>query len=219
MTLDPEQFVITRRRKKYKFALFHNAGNCFEFHDWRDFAKKQSLKNIVVEVGAGTGLFLVELAEKYSEKTFIALDIKADRLQKGARLAAEKGLTNIYFVRARADQLLEVVKPGSVMQIWLTFSDPFPKKRDAKKRLTHPKFLELYKKAHVSKNAELLFKTDSHPLFDWSLEQLVASGWRLSRLTFDLHESDLPADYKTMTTYEKKWTKQGLPIYFLRASL
>lgn len=212
-TLNPKDFIITRKRKKYRFALFHNAENCFELNEWQATLQGSTLQNVTVEIGAGTALFLVELAARHPEQTFIALDVKADRLQKGARAALERGLTNIYFVRARADQLLEVVKPGTVQDIWLTFSDPFPKKRDAKRRLTHPKFLELYKNAHMSKNAELLIKTDSHALFDWSLEQLVLSGWRLTRLTYDLHESDLPSDFKIMTTYEKKWTEQGLPIY------
>lgn len=215
--LDPKQFVITRKRKKYRFALFHNAENCFELADWQSF-QGQTLKNVVVEVGAGTGLFSVELAARHPQKTFIALDVKGDRLQKGARKALELGLKNVYFVRARADQLLEVVRPGSVSELWLTFSDPFPKKRNAGRRLTHPNFLKLYKKAHVSKNAKLYIKTDNHALFDWSLEQLVASGWHLVELSYDLHESDLSDDYKIMTTYEQRWTSEGLPIYFVSAS-
>ena len=211
--LDPKEFIITRKRKKYRFALFHNAENCFELSDWQPLVAK----NLVVEVGAGTAVFLVELARRYPSKTFIALDVKADRLQKGACAALELGLKNIFFVRARADQLLEVVKPGSARDIWLTFSDPFPKKSDAKRRLTYPAFLEIYRNAHVSKNAHLYMKTDDHVLFDWTLEQLVATKWQIDALTFDLHESDLHDDYKIMTTYEEKWTSQGLTIYFVAA--
>lgn len=221
--VEPKDFIITRKRKKYRFALFHNAENCFELADWKVFLQGASLlqggtlQAVTVEVGAGTGLFLVELAARHPDQTFVALDVKADRLQKGARTALERGLTNIFFVRARADQLLEVVQPGTVRAIWLTFSDPFPKKGDAKRRLTHPKFLELYTSAHVGKNAQLLLKTDSHGLFDWSLEQLATSGWRLSALSYDLHDSNLADDYKIMTTYEQKWTAEGLPIYFVQA--
>lgn len=211
--VNPDQFIITRKRKKYRFALFANAQNCFELEQWKPLKQK----NLVVEVGSGTGLFLSELAKLHPEQTFIAIDVKADRLQKGARAALEAGLDNIFFVRARADQLLEVVKPGTVQATWLTFSDPFPKKRDAKNRLTHPKFLELYKKAHVAKDAQILMKTDSHSLFDWSLEQLVSTGWSLTQLSYDLHDSDVSSDYKIMTTYEQKWTNQGLPIYFVAA--
>lgn len=212
--LDPKQFVITRKRKKYRFALFHNAENCFELDEW----KKLGGKNIVVEVGAGTGLFLVAMAKQELAKQFIAVDVKADRLQKGAREALELGLTNIFFVRARADQLLEIVAPQTVSALWLTFSDPFPRKRDAARRLTHSHYLDIYKKAHVAKNAKLYIKTDSHALFDWSLEQLVENHWQLDELTYDLHESQLPDVYKIMTSYEQKWTSQGLPIYFCSAS-
>ncbi len=211
--VDPTQFIITRKRKKYRFALFENAENCFELAEWQPLTGK----NLTVEVGAGTGLFLAELAKKYPNQKFIALDVKGDRLQKGARKALEEGLDNIYFVRARADQLMEVVQPGSVKNLWLTFSDPFPKKRDSKRRLTHPRFLEIYKKAYVAKNANLFMKTDNHSLFDWSLEQLVVSGWRISELSFDLHDSNLPDDYKIMTTYEKKWVAENRIIYLVAA--
>lgn len=216
--LDPNDFVISRKRKKYRFVLFHNAANCYELSNWQpELIGPASAEGLVVEVGAGTGLFLVELAAKFPNKRFIALDVKADRLQKGARSALEKGLINIWFVRARADQLLEVVQPHTVHELWLTFSDPYPKKRDAKHRLTHPRYLELYKKAHVAKNAKLYMKTDNHDLFDWSLEQLVTSHWTLQELSYDLHESSLVSDYKYMTTYEQRWTSQGLPIYFVAA--
>jgi len=213
VTVNPDDFIIARKRKKYRFAQFQNADNCFELADWKPIRAK----HLVVEVGAGTALFLVELARRHPEQTFIALDVKADRLQKGARQALELGLTNIFFVRARADQLLEVVKEQSVRDIWLTFSDPFPKKSDAKRRLTYSKFLELYKTAHVAENAQLLIKTDSHALFDWSLERLVSTGWNVTQLTYDLHESDFLDDYKIMTTYERKWITEGKTIYFVLA--
>ncbi|NCU30411.1 tRNA (guanosine(46)-N7)-methyltransferase TrmB [Candidatus Saccharibacteria bacterium] len=211
--LEPDDFVIVRKRKKYRFAQFANTRNCYELVQWQKLDKKSS--EIVLEVGAGTGLFLVELATLHPEKTYIALDVKADRLQKGGREAESRGLNNIFFVRSRADQLLQVVSAGSVQELWLTFSDPFPKKSDAKRRLTAPNFLEIYKKALVFKNAELYMKTDSHALFDWSLEQFAAHNWQIQQLTNDLHESNLEDEYKIMTTYEKKWTQQNLPIYFV----
>ncbi len=214
--LDPNDFIITRKRKKYRFAHFANAENCFELDEWKDRVSWGQFKGkICLEVGAGTALFFVELARRHPDKTYISLDVKADRLQRGARLALELDLHNIFFVRARADQLNEVVKHGSVSEVWLTFSDPFPKISDAKRRLTHPKFLEIYKNLHVAKDAYLYMKTDSHALFDWSLEQLVAEKWHILELSFDLHKSDLSDDYKIMTTYEEKWQAEGLPTYFV----
>lgn len=212
--LNPQDFIITRKRKKYRFALFHNAPNCFELDEWKPLKGK---KDIILEVGAGTGLFLVELATLHPERVYVALDVKGDRLQKGAIEATNRGLTNIFFVRARADQLDEVVKPHTVAAIWLTFSDPFPKKRDAKKRLTHPHYLEIYKNTHVQKNAHIYLKTDNHELFDWSLEQLVTMGWLIEELTYDLHESSLADEYKVMTSYERRWTEADLPIYLVHA--
>src|SRR3990167_7008453 len=117
--LDTNDFVITRKRKKYKFALFANSPLCFEADEWT----KRHVD--VVELGAGTGSFVVELAARYPEKTFMAVDVKADRLQYGAKQAEERYLTNVFFVRARADQLHELFAPRSLETIWLTFSDPF----------------------------------------------------------------------------------------------
>ena len=213
--VNPNDFIITRKRKKYRFALFSNAINCFELEDWTPLDGS----DIVVEVGAGSGLFLVELASLHKDRRYIAVDVKGDRLQKGAREALSRGLDNIFFVRARADQLLEVVSPETVVGMWLTFSDPFPRDRDAKRRLTHDSYLEIYKKSYVSKKAYLCMKTDDHKLFDWSLERFVANKWRISELTYDLHDSDFSDEYKIMTTYEKKWIDEGKKVMFCRVSV
>lgn len=208
---NPNDFVITRKRKLYRFALFRNSPLCFEFEQWDG----QSAADIV-EIGAGTGLFALSLAEKYPGRQVVAVDVKGDRLQVGARQAEEKGLTNIRFLRARADQLVEIFRPNSVMNIWLTFSDPFPKRRSAGRRLTHPTFLALYRTL-LSTDGSLLIKHDNPAFFQWTLEQLVVEHWQLSQLSFDLHESDLPAEYKTMTTYEQRWTNEGRVTQFVAA--
>lgn len=207
--INPNQFIITRKRKKYKFALFANASNCFEYDQW-------SKKPIdVIEVGAGTGLFSVEMAAKYPHKTFVAIDVKADRLQKGAYEAIGRDIKNIFFVRARADQLLSLFQPTSVQQIWVTFPDPFPKKRSAGRRLTHPTFLAIYNQLLKSQGS-LLLKHDNAAFFQWSLERLVEQKWRIKELSFDVHESTLSDEYKMTTTYEQRWMKEGLPIGFTR---
>lgn len=209
--IDPNDFVITRKRKKYKFAKFSNSPICFEFEEW----KKSSAD--IVEVGAGTGLFSVELAERHPEKTFVAVDVKADRLQKGAYEAQARGLTNIRFLRARADQLGDVFEPRSAQAIWLTFPDPFPKKRSSGRRMTHPTFLGIYRSLLVP-DGSFLLKHDDPSFFTWSLEQLVREGWHIRELSFDLHESALPDEYKLMTTYEKRWIGEGRATNLVRAS-
>lgn len=211
MTVDPRDFIISRKRKKYKFAKFANSPLCFELEEW----KKTPVS--VVELGAGTGLFSVELATLHPDKQFVAVDVKGDRLQKGACEAEERGLKNVRFVRARADQLAELFKEHSVEQLWITFPDPFPKKRSAGRRMTHPKFLEIYQKL-LGKDGALYLKHDSREFFLWSLEQLVAERWIVKELSFDLHESDLPSDYKILTTYEIRWLGEGTPTNFVKAT-
>lgn len=209
--INPNDFIITRKRKKYKFAKFANSALCFELDEW----KKQAVD--VLEIGAGTGLFSVELAARYPEKKFVAIDVKADRLQKGAYEAEARGLKNINFVRMRADQLLEAFTSHSIAQIWLTFPDPFPKKRSAGRRMTHPQFLKIYEKL-LNKNGSFYLKHDNPDFVSWSLEQLVAESWHISELSFNLHESELSEDYKIMTTYERRWLGEGLKTNFVRAT-
>jgi tRNA (guanine-N7-)-methyltransferase len=239
---DSELF-ITRKRKKYKFAKFDELENCYQLEEWlvakpaRDDARdsviaseaKQS-SQIILEVGAGTGLFSVELAQRYPEKFFIAVDIKSDRLYTGAKLATQLGLENIAFVRSEIARLGQIVPGGSVSQLWITFPDPYAnedqtglKKSDAKHRLSAPRYLEIYKKllkgSTLKQNGELHFKTDNRPLFEWSRAQLEATGFQISELSFDLHQSDLAADYKIKTSYEERFVAQGLPICYLTAKI
>lgn len=210
MTLSPDDFIIARKRKKYKFALFANSPLCFEFDEWQQQAVD------VAEIGAGNGLFVVELAMRHPEKQFVALDVKGDRLQRGAREAEARGLTNVRFVRARADQVTELFTPGSLRQLWLTFSDPFPRKHSTGRRLTNPRFLAMYRKLLADTGA-LYIKHDNREFFQWSLEQLVVDAWRIDELSFDLHESELSDDYKVLTTYEERWLGEGLVTNFARA--
>ena len=209
--INPDDFVITRRRKKYKFAKFANSPLCFELNEW----KRSAID--VVEVGAGTGLFSVELAERHPDSQFVAIDVKADRLQKGAYEAESRGLTNVRFLRVRADQLGDCFKAHSVKTIWLTFPDPFPRTRSSGRRMTHPTFLALYKKI-LKPDGSFNFKHDSRDFFLWSLEQLVGQGWSIKELTFDLHDSDLLSEYKIKTTYETRWLGEGRITNFVRAT-
>lgn len=209
--VDPNQFIITRKRKKYKFALFHNSPLCFEFDEWAPHHVD------VVEIGAGNGMFTVELATRHPEQVFVAVDIKGDRLQKGAREAEARGLNNVFFVRARADQIDQLVEQNSLEQIWVTFPDPFPRKHSAGRRLTHPNFLKKYSSL-LKSDGSLLIKHDDHNFFCWSLEQLVAEKWQIKELNFDLHESALSDEYKIMTTYEQRWIGEGKTINFVRVT-
>lgn len=209
-SVNPEDFIITRKRKKYKFALFANSPLCFEFEEWT----KRPVDSI--EVGAGTGLLSVELAARSPEKIFVAIDVKGDRLQKGAKAAEERGLTNVFFVRMRADQLSELTAEHSVENVWVTFPDPFPKQRSAGRRLTHKTYLKLYENL-LSANGSLIVKHDNSSFFEWSLEQLTVQNWHIAELSFDVHESELADVYKLKTTYEQRWLDEGRTSKLVRA--
>lgn len=212
-TLNPDDFIITRKRKKYKFALFANSPLCFEFEEW-----KKDWQPDVIEIGTGTGQFVVELATRHPDLKYVAVDVKGDRLQKGALEAEVRGVANVRFLRARADQLVEIFKPKSLQGIWLTFSDPFPKDRSAGRRLTHPTFLAQYRQLLVA-NGSLLIKHDNPDFFQWSLEQLVAERWQIAELSFNLHESELADDYKILTPYEDRWLGEGRITQFVKTTL
>ena len=207
-----EELYITRRRKKYKFAKFNELSNCFQLENWNS-ELIDSDKKLVVEIGAGSALFLVELAKLHPENFYIAVDIKSDRLYRGARQADELKLTNIVFVRSDIWHICDILPGDTVDEIWLTFSDPYPRKSDARHRLTAVRFQELYKKI-LKPDGLLHFKTDNQPLFDWSLEQFADNGWTTGNMSRDLHESDLSDEYKNMTSYEQKFSNEGLPIYY-----
>lgn len=209
--VDPNDFIITRKRKLYKFALFANSPLCFEVGEW----SKRPVD--CIELGAGTGQFSVELAALHPQKAFVAVDVKADRLQKGAAEAEKRGLTNIFFLRARADQLAELVLPASLDSLWLTFPDPFPRRHSAGRRMTHPRYLDSYK-AFLSESGSLYLKHDSLDFFQWSLEQLVTRRWHVEELYFDLHEAQAKSDYKIKTAYEERWLSEGFSTKFVRAT-
>jgi tRNA (guanine-N7-)-methyltransferase len=218
----PEDFVITRRRKLYKFARFNEYPTCFHFDEWLTFlagSEPAKGKDVVVEIGAGSALFSVELARRHPERIFIAVDIKGDRLYQGARQAAELGLENIYFVRSDIARITEVVPSHSATEIWLTFPDPWPPKSDARRRLTAPRYLEYYRQLlagsdPAKENGILHFKTDNLPLFEWSIEQFVNNGWTVEFSTRDLHNSEAPDEAKIMTSYEQRFVNEGLKINY-----
>ncbi|HMS30919.1 MAG TPA: tRNA (guanosine(46)-N7)-methyltransferase TrmB [Candidatus Saccharibacteria bacterium] len=214
------QHIITRKRKKYKFANFDSFPNCFSHlrttnakHTLEKLKTYLADKPMVLEIAAGNAQFSFELAKKHPDLNFIAVDIKSDRLYTSAKKALAEGVKNIAFLRTHMNELGDIFPKKSVETIWLTFPDPFPKKRSAKHRLSHVSFLRQYRS--ILKDAGLLkFKTDNRELFLWSLEQFVAQSWHICELSFDLHESNLPDDYKIKTYYETRFTQEGIPINY-----
>jgi len=214
-----EQLFITRKRKKWKFAHFDEWPNCFQSKDvtpamWPSYFDAE--RPLVVEIGAGTADLSIGLARVEHDKNFIAVDIKSDRLYTGAKIALNEPIKNVAFVRAQLREMSDLFAPHSISELWVTFPDPFPRDKQAKHRLTHPKFLLTYAQL-LTADGVLRFKTDNRELFLWSLEQIVAEGWQIAELSFDLHESELPADYKITTHFERKYMEKGVPINFVSA--
>ncbi len=173
---------------------------------------------IHMEIGCGKGSFAVGMAARHSEWNFIAMERVADvaccALEKAKEQADERPGDNLRFLIGNAEHLGEWMEPHSVSRIYLNFSDPWPKKGYAKRRLTHRRFLELYRGLLVE-GGELYLKTDNVGLFDFSLEEFEACGLTVTFSSRDFHKTPEAAD-NIMTEYEANFTAQGMPIYCAR---
>ena len=171
---------------------------------------------VELEIGCGKGQFAVEIAKRNPDKNFLAVEINENVIVQAMEKAKKENLKNLRFMRVGAEKLGLYLPENSIGKIYLNFSCPFPKKRQAKHRLTHESFLEIYKKILVS-DGRILQKTDNLILFESSIEQLSKCGFILENVSLDLHSGD-PAD-NIMTEYEKKFVDLGQPIYRLEAYL
>ena len=169
---------------------------------------------IHLEIGCGKGDFAVGMSAKYPEYNFIAMervpDVACIALEK-AMADAENRPDNLRFIIGDAQTLNERILPHTVDCIYLNFSDPWPKKGYAKRRLTHAGFLELYRTL-LRPGGMLKLKTDNEGLFDFSLEQFVLCGLQIEWQTRDLHHSEL-AENNVMTEYERHFSELGQVIY------
>jgi tRNA (guanine-N7-)-methyltransferase len=171
-------------------------------------------ERLYVELGCGKGRFTVETARQTPEALFLAIEKVPDAMILAMERARDMGLKNVRFMDFDAANLASIFAPGEIDRLYLNFSDPWPKSRDAKFRLTAPGFLRLYADV-LSPGGQIWFKTDNAPLFAWSLEQFESEGWALSEVTDDLHR-DGPVGI--MTDYELKFTAEGLKIHRLVAT-
>lgn len=163
-----------------------------------------------VEIGTGRGKFINGMAEKNPHKLFVGIEASQDVLYDAARKARNNGLKNIQLIVFNASAIETLFAPGEVDQIYLNFSDPWHKRRHAKRRLTHEGFLAKYQQI-LKPGGQLWFKTDNEKLFEFSLNQFAAFGLRLSNITFDLHNSDFEGNI--MTEYEARFSAKGQKIF------
>lgn len=171
---------------------------------------------IHIEIGMGKGKFITTLATLHPEINYIGIE-KYDSVMIRAVAKREEleNCPNLTFLRYDAEDLAEVFAPDEVDRIYLNFSDPWPKDRHAKRRLTSMEFLSRYRN-YLKPQGHIEFKTDNRPLFDFSVEQAKEAGWQLSEVTYDLHHSEY-ADGNVMTEYEEKFSALGNPIHRLVA--
>ena len=165
---------------------------------------------IEIEVGMGKGKFIMELAAAHPEINYIGIERYSSVLLRGLQKRAEIDLPNIYFMRVDAKDLADIFEKGEVSRIYLNFSDPWPKVRHAKRRLTSVNFMEVYDKV-LKPDGVVEFKTDNRGLFEFSLGSIQEAGWKIKYHTFDLHHSEY-AEGNVMTEYEMKFSSKGNSI-------
>lgn len=177
--------------------------------DW--FDKDQE---IYIEIGSGMGQFITTLAGQNPDINFISLEREKSVVVNIVDKVKELGLTNIKLICNDALELNEYFKDGEIDRIYLNFSDPWPKKRHTKRRLTYHTFLALYKQV-LKEDGELHFKTDNRGLFAYSLESMSQFGMYFTKLNLNLHQEDDEDNIET--EYERKFSDKGSRIYRMEA--
>ncbi len=178
---------------------------------WHEYFKNDN--PIYLEIGCGKGRFISENAKLYPNINFIGLELQSTILAIAARKIPEEA-NNIALIRYDAKNLADIFEKGEIKRIYLNFSDPWPKKKNEKRRLTHKNFLDSYKKL-FNNECEIFFKTDNKGLFEFSLNEFCKEDWKLSNISLDLHKSDFEGNI--MTEYEEKFSSLDMPIYRLEA--
>lgn len=168
---------------------------------------------IYAEIGCGKGRFIVQNAMENPDINFIGIERQTTIMAIAARKASPD-MKNVALIRGDAETLADLFAPEELSRIYLNFSDPWPKKRWAKRRLTHRHFLELYKSL-LGGDKEIFLKTDNTVFFESSLNEFCETGWRLSNISLDLHNSGFEGNI--MTEYEERFVGLGQPIYRLEA--
>ena len=171
---------------------------------------------IHIEIGMGKGQFIMKLAKEHPNINYIGIERYSSVLLRALQKMEIEPLPNIRFLCMDASIITEVFDKEEVAKIYLNFSDPWPKERHAKRRLTSRQFFERYDKI-LAGNGVVEFKTDNDDLFAFSMEEVAEAGWTLDAHTFDLHHDPVLNEGNVMTEYEEKFSSLGHPIHKLIA--
>ena len=229
-------YTVSRRNKLEKFAQLETFPNVYQNFDVRHPAlvgahgQSADLRGrwgeahfgndrpITLELACGRGEYSLALGRHFPERNFIGVDIKGARIFQGARIALAEGLQNVAFLRTRIEMLAHFFAPGEVSEIWITFPDPFPGKEN--RRLTCPRFLELYR-GLLRTPALVHLKTDDPGLYEYTLESVAATPFaRLLHHQDDIYASELyTPELAYKTYYEAQHLAAGKSIRYVRMEL
>ena len=186
---------------------------------WQENHFKNKLP-ITLELACGKGEYTVGLAQRFPEKNFIGVDIKGARIHKGAKDSLAFGVENAAFLRTKVELLPVFFAENEISELWITFTDPFPKDRHEKHRLTAPNFLEMYRKVCIP-GAIINLKHDDEDFFNYTLEVLEQEKIKPLIVERDIHEKGSQFPYLTeiVTHYEKMHLKKGKKINYLQFKL
>lgn len=171
---------------------------------------------IHIEIGMGKGRFITRMAAAHPDINYIGIEMYSSVLVRAIEQAealkkAGECPENFLFIRMDARDIADVFEYGEVQKIYLNFSDPWPKERHAKRRLTSSEFLKRYEKI-LPQEATVEFKTDNKDLFEFSLEQADEASWKVLSHTYDLHNDSALSEGNIMTEYEERFSSMGNPI-------
>ncbi|MEX1136892.1 MAG: tRNA (guanosine(46)-N7)-methyltransferase TrmB [Balneolales bacterium] len=174
---------------------------------------------ITLELACGKGDYLLALAAKFPKRNFVGIDIKGDRIWKGAQYASNSGLNNVRYLRVFIDHIKNYFTSNEVSEIWITFPDPYPSTTKEMKRLTSPPFLEMYHNI-LQRGHSIHLKTDDRSLFDYTLETLKSKNGRVLQVVEDVYGNhEVPELLNIKTYYEKKHLKAGKTIMYVQFCL
>lgn len=173
---------------------------------------------VVLELACGKGEYTVNLAQLFTEKNFIGIDIKGNRLWRGAKTATEEGIANVAFLRIQIEDLLEHFGPGEIDEVWITFADPQPRESKEKKRLTSDTFLPKYKLI-LKDGGKINLKTDNDGLYNFTKEKIAEHQMLIHKDTNHLYQSNLVDEVLSIKThYEKIYLKEDKNINYIQFS-
>lgn len=210
--------------KLRRFAEIEDFSNVFQLEqgkplkaNWaKDFFKNNN--PVVLELACGKGEYTVNLAQLFPDKNFVGVDYKGNRIWRGAKTALEDGVNNVAFLRIQIENLTDYFATGEVDEIWITFPDPQPQISREKKRLTSPRFLDLYR-AVLRPGAFINLKTDNDGFYAYTAEKVNELGLKLHIKTEDLYHSEFADDVLSIKTYyEKKYLAHNKNINYIKFS-